>query len=249
MQNYDRSEPTGYREIDRWGDGVGWLAHPRERGRRASHAVRGYGGDGPTSSGDRQRSGDGVWLFDPLDAPGVDELIADLGAVAGVAVCSNWHARGAGALARRHDVAVHLPAWMTRVADRVDAPVERYEGSLGGSGFRIRACRPLPGWREAIAYREADGTLYVPESLGTAPAYTVGDERLGCSPIRRPAPPRRQLGDLEPERVLVGHGTGVFDDAADALADALGGARRRLPRAVVENGDTQLRALLEALAG
>ena len=48
--------------IGRWDGGVGWIAHPEERGRRASHAIRGEDGD--------------VGVFDPLDAPGVDDLLA-----------------------------------------------------------------------------------------------------------------------------------------------------------------------------
>lgn len=231
VPNYDRTTVDEYREIDRWDGGLGWLVHPTETGRRASHAVRGD---------------DGVWLFDPLDAPGIDDLIAEVGDVAGVAVLSNWHARDAGAIARRHDVAVHLPEWMTRVEDRVEAPIGRYTETVGDSGFRVRRCQPMPGWREGIAVRETDGTLYVPESLGTAPAYTVGGERLGCPPIRRFSPPRSLLADVDPRRVLVGHGTGVFEGAAEALDNALAGARRRLPRALLVHGPTQLRALFEA---
>lgn len=231
MPNYDRSVAEDRREIDRWDGGVGWLAHPAETGQRASHAVRGD---------------DGVWLVDPLDAPGVDDLINEFGDVAGVAVLSNWHTRDAGVLAQRHGVAVHLPEWMTRVEDRVEAPIERYTETVGDSGFRVRRCQPMPGWREGIAVRETDGTLYVPESLGTAAAYTVGDERLGCPPIRRLWPPRGLLADVDPQRVLVGHGAGVFERAAEAMDDALTGARRRLPRALLAHGPTQLRALVEA---
>lgn len=100
---------------------------------------------------------------------------------------------------------------------------------------------------EAIAYREADGTLVVPESMGTAPAYTVGDERLGLAVLRRLSPPRSLFEDVDPERVLVGHGAGVCEDAAAALTDALENGRRRFPRALVENGPTQLRSLRAAL--
>jgi hypothetical protein len=65
------------------------VARPPGGGRKASHAVRGPDG--------------GVWLFDPLDAPGVDDLISDLGEMVGVAAFSNWHARDAGAFALRRD--------------------------------------------------------------------------------------------------------------------------------------------------
>jgi hypothetical protein len=44
----------------------------------------------------------------------------------------------------------------------------------------------------------------------------------------RLAPPSK-LKRLTPDRVLVGHGRGVTDDAAGALADALSGSRGRTP--------------------
>jgi hypothetical protein len=239
---YNRSTPESVRAVDRFADGVTWIAHPDEDGRRASHALR---------------APDGVWLFDPLDGPGVEELLADLLArdgpgpneVAGVAVCSSYHARDAGRVAARHDVAVHVPVWMDRVPERVEAaPIERVEGEgqLADSGFRLRRCEPFPGWQEAFAYRQGDGTLYVPDSLGTTPLHTVGDERLGVTLVRRPQPPRALLGDLTPERVLVGHGSGVHDRASEALADALAGARRRLPRGLLASLGTQVRALVAA---
>ncbi|UPW01253.1 hypothetical protein M0R88_03890 [Halorussus gelatinilyticus] len=233
MPTYVRDDATDLRVIDRWDDGVGWLVAPEEDAQRASHAV--LGDDG------------GIWLFDPLDAPGVDDLVADLGEVAGVAVLSNYHARDAGAIARRHDVAVHLPASMTRVEERVDAPIERFSGTLADSGFRVRTRAPLPGWRESVAYRPSDGTLYAPDVLGTAPPYRVGDERLGVYLFRRPAPPRESFEGLDVARILVGHGTGVFERPDEALEDALAGARERFPRALLENGASQLRALTGAV--
>ena len=229
---YDRQAATAIEEIDRWEGGVGWLAHSGERGRRASHALRGD---------------DGVWVFDPVDAPGVDDLLATVGEVAGVAVLSDYHARDAGAVARRHGVPVHVPEWFERVAERVLAPVERFAGAIGDSGIRVRRYAPFPGWREGVAHRPADGTLYVADALGSAPLYTVGEERLGVYLLLRPFPPREVFAAADPDRVLFGHGTGVFEDAADALDDALAGARRRFPRALARNGAGQLRALVGAL--
>lgn len=233
MTMYVRDETAECRTVDGWDDGVGWMVHPDEEGKRTSHAIRGENG--------------GIWLVDPLNAPGVDDLLAELGEVVGVAVLSNWHARDAGAFARRHGVAVHLPEWMTRIEERVDATVERYSAEIGDSGLRVRRCHPLPGWHEAIAYRESDGTLYVPDVLGTAPLFTVGDERIGVYLLRRPFPPRNAFVDFDPERILVGHGEGVFEGAAAALSDALAGARRRFPRGLLESGGAQLRALVGAV--
>ncbi|WP_251330452.1 hypothetical protein [Haloplanus pelagicus] len=202
------------REIDRWEGGVGWIAHPDERMQRASHA---FAVDGD------------VWVIDPVDAPGLDDLLADLGEVAGVAVCLDRHERDAAAVATRHDVPVYVPEWMDGVA--FDAPVERFGGELGDSGYRVRRVRDasLPPWQEVALY--TDETLLVPEAVGTASFFRAKSERLGVHPMLRPIPPRRALADLEPDRVLVGHGEGVFEDATAALRDALDGARRRLPAA------------------
>jgi hypothetical protein len=198
---YDRGDAERLQVIDRWDDGVGWLAHPAETGRRASHAVR---------------ADDGVWVLDPVDAPGVDDLLAELGEVAGVAVLSSYHARDAGALAARHDVSVHIPEWMDRVAERVDGRAERYEESFGASGFEVSRIEPLGDWQEAVAYRPADGTLIVQDLLASGPGYTVADERVGVTLMFRLSPPREPFADLEPERILFGHGEGVFEDATPA---------------------------------
>lgn len=233
MSAYERSSPTGLEVIDEWDGGVGWLPHPDEDGRRACHALRGSNG--------------GVWLFDPLDAPGVHELVRDLGPVVGVAVCSNWHARDAGAFARRYDVPVYLPRWMNRIEARADAEIRRYDGELGDSGFRIGRLDPLPGWREAVAYREGDGTLYVPDVMSSAKGTPVGEERVGLFLTARLFPPREAFAAFDPERILFGHGEGCFEEASAALDRALDGSRRRFPRALLRNGPEQLRALVGAV--
>lgn len=232
MPIYARSEPTDCRVIDRFDGGVGWFVHPDEDGRRASHAIRGD---------------NGVWLIDPLCAPGVDDLLADVGEVVGVAVLSSYHTRDAEIFAERYGVSVHVPRWMDRVAERIEGPVERFAWTLGDSGFAVQRYAPFPGWSEAIAYRESDRMLYVSDSLGTAPLFTVGDEPLGVYLLCRLFPPRNLLSDLEPERILVGHGTGIFEDASTALSDALCGARRRFPKALLTSGWAQLRAGIAAL--
>jgi hypothetical protein len=124
---YVRAESGDLTVVDRWDGGVDWMVHREERDRRASCAIRGEDG--------------GVWAIDPLDAPGVDDLRAELGEVGGVAVLSNDHARDAGSIARRHGVPVSLPAWI----DRVDARIERCSGRLPGSGFRLRETSPSRG--------------------------------------------------------------------------------------------------------
>lgn len=228
---YRRDASDDFRTIDRWESGVGWLAHPQEEGMRTSHAIVGEDG--------------GVWVIDPLDAPDVEESLSALGEVVGVAVLSNYHARDAGVFASRYDVPVSLPQGMDRVADRVETPIERYTQTLGTSGFSIHRCRPLPGWDEAIAYRESDGTLYVPDVLSTALDATVGEERIALYLFARLFPPD-VLGQFSPERILVGHGEGIFEDATAALEEALSGSRRRFPAALRSSGIKQLRGLVDA---
>lgn len=82
---------------------------------------------------------------------------------------------------------------------------------------------------------------------GLEPGYTVGDERLGVMLSHRLFPPRETLGGLEPDRILLGHGGGVFDDASSALADSLAGARKRFPRALVTQLGTNVRLLTAAV--
>lgn len=225
--------PTGYEVVDRWDGGVGWQVHPTETMRRTSHALA---------------TDDGVWLVDPLDAPGVDDLIAAYGDVAGIVLLSNYHRRDADAFARRYDVPVTVAQAM---ADRVelDAPVEPVPVGASLGGYELLEVDVTSSLGAAwFEYALFDGeTLVVGESVGCAPYFRVGDERLGVMTLRRLSPPRDALADLEPERVLSGHGCGVHEDAAEALADALDHSRRRFPRALVENGVDQVRTVLAAL--
>ena len=195
--------------------GFTWIAHPDEDMQRASHAVVGENG--------------GVWVVDPVDAEGLDELLAEYGEVAGVVVLLNRHKRDAAAIARRHDVSVHVPDFMDAVAQDLDAPVERVYTDLGESGFGVHELIDNAFWKEAIIYGEHDDTLVVPEALGTAEYFLVGEERVGVHPALRLKPPKR-LRRFDPERVLVGHGAGIHEDASEAIQTALSGARRRTPR-------------------
>jgi hypothetical protein len=220
------------RTIDRWEGGVGWIAHPDEGMQRASHAL--------TVEGE-------VWLVDPVDAADVEGLYEDLGEVAGVVVALDRHQRDAAAFARRHDVPVYVPRWMKGAAPDGVA-VEYFDDYLPGTGYRAIPVVDQPVWKEVALYDGADApapslapgaepgptgdgegaTLVVPESVGTASYFLAGDERLGVHPARRALPPRKSLGGLTPDRVLVGHGEGVTVDATAALEDALRGSRRRM---------------------
>ncbi len=206
----DDSPASDYAEIDRFDDGVGWLAHPDEGMQRASHALG---------------TEEGVFLVDPLDAPGVDDLVSEFGDVAGVVLLLDRHGRDAGEFARRHDVPVYLPQ---DIDVEVDAPTERLSGRLPGTAYELRRVTDFPGWHEAALW---DGeTLVVPEAVGTVDYFRAGEEELGVHPMLRALPPK-SLGNLDPERVLVGHGAGVMEHANAALREALRTSRRRAPQA------------------
>jgi hypothetical protein len=205
-----------FRTVGEFDGGFTWQSYPDEEMQRASHALA---VDGE------------VWVVDPVDAPELDDRLAESGPVAGVVVGLDRHKRDAAAVASRHDVPVYVPDWMTGVADDLDAPVERFGRTLADTGFDALTIRDssLPPWQEVGLF---DGeTLVVPEAVGTAPYYLSGDERLGVHPMVRLTPPRRALEGLRPERVLSGHGAPVLSDAATALREALANARRGIPSA------------------
>lgn len=157
----------------------------------------------------------GVWLVDPVDEPELADRVRALGPPAGVLQLLDRHERGCAAWAGRFGIPV-LRAW---------------EG-VGGAPFEPVPILRRRWWREAALWEPRTRTLVCAEALGTISLFLArDDERLGVHPGLRPFPPRRQLGALEPERILVGHGAGVDADAAEALRSALATARRRMPSA------------------
>ncbi|RRJ29847.1 RNA-binding protein [Halocatena pleomorpha] len=223
------SDSTELREIDRWEDGVGWIAYPDEQMQRASHALV----DRERDDGDTETGQGGVWVVDPVDADDLDELLGEFGEVLGVVVLLDRHKRDAAAIARRHDVAVHRPTWMNSIDEAIDAPVRALGTTLGGTEYRVRKRLDLPIWKEAVLYRPNDGSLLVPESLGTVDYFCAPGERLGVHPMLRLTPPNG-LGGLAVERLLVGHGSGVTEDAQQAIRDAIRGSRSRAPSLCVK---------------
>lgn len=212
------SGATDLRVVDRFEAGVGWIAYPEEAMQRASHAID---------------TDDGVWVIEPVDADGVDGLLDDLGEVTGVLVLFAKHVRDADSIAKRHDVTVYVPPWMRSVEDEVDASTQRLSTAGTDAGFELLTLFDNRFWREAALYRPHDGLLYVPETIGTNSYYRTGTERLGVNPLLRLTPPRR-LTELSVDRLLVGHGAGLFDEAESALVEAVSTARRRAPRAWAE---------------
>ncbi|MFW5922629.1 MAG: hypothetical protein ACOCRC_04960 [Halodesulfurarchaeum sp.] len=206
----DDGSPIEPEIVDRFDDGFGWFARPAETMQRASHAID---------------FGDGVWIIDPVDAVGIDEEIEALGEVKGVVVLLDRHERDCAAFANRFDVPVFRPPYVERT---FDAPVEILDKSLPGEDVEVIRTLNWPRWREAALY---DGeTLVTADVLGNASYFTVGPERIGVHPMVRIAPPTALAG-LNPDRILVGHGPGVHENATRALDRSLAGARRRLPQA------------------
>jgi hypothetical protein len=205
-------------EVDRWDGGAGWIAFPDEEMRRASHAFLNDSAEGEAAS---------VYVADPVDVPGLDGWLAELGEVAGVLVLLDRHKRDAAAVAKRHDVAVHIPSWMSGVESKLDAPVERLGDEL--AGYQVLRLVDNPFWQEAALYHPEAKVLFTPESLGTVLYYCAPGETVGVHPIRRLTPPK-VLRDYDVEHLLTGHGEGVQDDANEAVRRAISGSRARAPK-------------------
>lgn len=212
-----KGKATEFKEIDRWDGGVGWIAHPEERMQRASHALV---------------INDDVWVIDPVDARGIDDLFAEFGDVGGVVVTLGRHTRDADAVARRHGVPIAVPSWMQPLS--VEARTIPFKDGPGQAGYESFNVVDVPGWREMAMYHEANGTLVVGDALGSASYFTTKYDLMGVHPMLRLFPPTVFRG-LRPERILFGHGRGVFHDAPTQLDNALSSSRRRLPKLLVES--------------
>jgi len=210
----ESGEATEWQEIGRDDNGVSWIAYPDETMERASHAL--VGDDG------------GVWVIDPVDVEGLDDLLADFGEVAGVVVLLDRHKRDSAAVANRHDVSVWVPEFMDDVAEELDAPTERFRYELGESGYIVHTVVDSSFWQEALLYHETHRILVVPESLGAAEYFLTSKEELGVHPMKRLTPPRI-LTRFDAEQVRVGHGKGIYAGAAPAIREAVERSRTGTP--------------------
>jgi hypothetical protein len=178
------------------------------------------GGFGWTEPGFLERTshalevGGAVLVFDPVDMPGIDERMRALEPEAVVQLLDR-HERDSAAVAARLGVP-HL-----RMA-------------LGAHGRRGRLISIVWNrvWKEVAFWEPERRVLVVADALGTVGYFTAPGEAIGVHPVLRLRPPR-QLGELQPEHILCGHGAGVHGPAAAAaLREALATSRRRLPRAL-----------------
>jgi hypothetical protein len=153
-----------------------------------------------------------VWLVDPLDWPEAIERAQVLGEPAAVVQLLDRHHRDCAALAERLGV------------PHVIAPDE-----LPGSPFAFVPIMRRRRWRESALWWPQTRTLVVADALATNRFYTAGKAPLGVHLLLRLTPPKA-LAAFEPERILVGHGEGLFGrEAAADLRQALANSRRRLP--------------------
>jgi hypothetical protein len=154
-----------------------------------------------------------VWLIDPVDTPELEERVRALGDPGGVLQLLDRHERGCAAWAKRLGVP-HLRAWET----------------VGAAPFETLSVRRRRWWREVALWEPSSRTLVCADALGTVAYFCAPGERIGLHPLVRPFPPHA-LARVAPERILCGHGAGVYEDATGALHDALHTARRRMPAA------------------
>jgi hypothetical protein len=205
MSDDDTQERPSLREVTEWTGGISWIAYPDERGQRASHALQ---------------TAAGVWLVDPVDAEGLDERLAELGDIKGVVVLQDRHTRDASTIARRHDVAVHIPDWMSLTHEKLEMTPELLSLELPETTYTVHQLINTDNWEEAILVNETANTMIVPEALGTLPLFEgADDDALGLHP-ELDKPPQR-LSDWEPERILVGHGKSIHNEANAKLRTVL----------------------------
>ena len=80
-----------------------------------------------------------------------------------------------------------------------------------------------------------------------ADRVAVGRERLGLPTLSHRSPPREQVVDVHPERIILGPGEDIFEGIADALTDTMATACRQLPRALASHPVAECRAMLGTL--
>lgn len=158
------------------------------------------------------RDGQRVWLIDPFEDAAALDAAAALGQPAGVIQLLDRHRRDGEQIASRLGVALlRLPA------------------SLPDTPFEVVSIVSRPWWKEIALWWPDQRTLIVAEAIGTGPLFALG-RRAGVHPMLRVLPPRSALGDLHPERLLVGHGPALDADAGPALSQALASSRSDVPK-------------------
>jgi hypothetical protein len=157
----------------------------------------------------------GVWLVDPTDFAGLDARVVTLGQPRAVLQLLDRHNRDCAAIAARLGVP-HLVVPTT----------------VAGSPFEPFRVPSVPGWKETALWWPERRTLVVAEAVGTASYYCAPGQPVGVNPVLRLLRPPSVLLRSAPEHLLVGHGAGLHDGTAAALARAVRRSRRDLLRVV-----------------
>ena len=156
-----------------------------------------------------------IWLIDPVDNNVAVGRIENMGDVVGVIQLLDRHRRDCAALAERFDVPLHV-----NPEEIVDSP------------FDVVQVVGARKWREQALWWEDRQALVVSEAIGTGKMFTGGHD-AGVHLFLRMKPPKKKLGEFEPEHLLVGHGPPIHGArAAAALQGALERSRRNTPRAL-----------------
>lgn len=168
-----------------------------------------------------------VWVVDPLDGEGLDDMLAELGRVVGVIVLLDRHLRDAEAIARRHAVDVWVPDGRWRSPGPPDG-TRPYGATIPGAPFEFVTVRRSRLWQERALWWPAQRIAVVADALGSARYFLAGEEVLGVHPLLRLIPPR-QLAQLRARVVMAGHGPAVTGRPS-VLAMAVQSSRRRILR-------------------
>jgi hypothetical protein len=142
-----------------------WLAEPDEWTQRASVALA---------------TECGALLIDPVDFAGLDDAVAPLAPIAGVAQLLDRHNRSVDQVADRLGVPVLVPAALAGRGEPLDVP-----------GVQERVILAMPGWNESALWIPERKLLICAEAIGTAPQYLARQSHaLGVHPLLRIRPPR-----------------------------------------------------------
>lgn len=156
-----------------------------------------------------------VWLIDPVRHAPALARARELGEPAAVLQLLDRHPRDCAA-----------------VAEELGVPLLRLPDRLPDTPFTPMPLVQRSRWREHGLWWDDRRLLVVPEAVGTAPYFALGDGPVGVHPLLRIAPPPI-LRTFLPDHLLVGHGPSVHEDAGDALQAALRGSLRELPTALL----------------
>jgi hypothetical protein len=170
---------------------------------RASHALR---------------SGDEVWLIDPVDSGlDVDHAIGD-GNLVGVIQLLDRHNRDS-----------------LELAERFEVPLFRLPADLPDSPFTPFSVIDRPKWREVGLWWPEKRALVVAEAVSTSADLAVADTGIAVHPLLRLTPPGALRRYPDVDHLLTGHGAPLHgDDLGPRIQHALDKSRTDIPRLITK---------------